>query len=403
MSSIKADRDVRAMVQEILPSLIEIRHDLHAHPELSFEETRTSRVVCEQLDQLGIEYRNGLAGSTGVLSHLPGDSSTAIGLRADMDALPITEETGLPWASTTDGCMHACGHDGHTTILLGAAHVLSRIASEQQLPRGVSLVFQPAEEGGGGGARMVEDGCLDGSVLGPPIDSMFGLHGWPQHPIGEVMTRPGPMLAAAVGLEIAVRGNGCHAAFPQHGNDAVLCAAAIIAALQQVSSRNVDPLDSVVISITQVHGGTTHNILPDEVLLTGTLRYLLDDTGDHAKRRIREIVEATAKAHGCTADLTILEGDYPVTANHADAVDRFFRIARETLGDDRVSLMEHPVMGGEDFSFYCKEVPSCFFALGLIPQGQESMATLHQPTFDFNDDAIGTGVELFCNLALDVS
>ncbi len=390
---------VRSLIEEITPSLVEMRHDLHAHPELGYAETRTSGVVQAQLEATGVPFEAGLAGGTGVVGHIGGAADGAIGLRADMDALPILEETGLPYASTTDGCMHACGHDGHTTILVGAARVLSALAAEEPLPNPVTFTFQPAEEGGAGGAAMVDDGCLDGSRIGVPVQVIYGLHGWPQIPLGIVATRPGPMLAAAQSVEIAVRGTGAHAAYPHEGRDAILCASAIVTALQQVASRTVDPLDSVVVSITQVHGGTTHNILPETVAIGGTLRYLHDATGEFARGEIERIVESTATAYGCAASVTMPKG-YPVTSNDPAAVDRFNAVARATRGDDQVATMEHPVMGGEDFAFYGRKVPACFFALGLVRPGESSMPLLHQPTFDFTDEAIPIGVELFCQLAL---
>ena len=390
---------VDASIDSILPDLIEIRHDIHAHPELGYNEKRTSKVIQDFLDESSIEYVSGLAKGTGVLAHLSGSAENAIGLRADIDALPIIEENEFDWKSTHDGCMHACGHDGHTTILLGAAKVLSIIAKEQELPNPVTFLFQPAEEGGAGGREMVRDGCLDGSVIGPPIKMMFGLHGWTQLPLNHVATRSGAMLAADIGVKVTIRGVGGHAAFPQVGRDPVLCAANVITSVQQLTSRNIDPLDSLVVSITQVHGGTTHNIIPDEVIISGTMRYLEPETGAMAKNRFKEIAESIALAHGCTAVIELKDG-YPVTRNDPLAVEEFFRIAKQTIAEDRSLPFANPVMGGEDFSYYCQEVPSCFFALGLLPDGQETMPSLHQATFDFNDQAISTGIKMFCALAM---
>ncbi len=387
-----------------LDELIAIRHDLHAHPELSYDEHRTSGIVTRELKNAGVDFKDGLAGGTGVLGHLPapGGNDKAIGLRADMDALPITEETGLPYASTHPGIMHACGHDGHTTMLIGAARVLAKLAKDNPLPRPVTFCFQPAEEGGAGGKRMVEDGCLKGTVIGPPVEMMFGLHCWPLLRLNAVMTRTGPMLAAADMIEIKLRGKGSHAAMPQHGYDPILAGSNLVSALQQIASRNIDPLDSIVVSITQFHGGTTHNIIPETVELMGTVRTLLPETQELAIRRINEIATHIAAAHGCEAEVYYQIG-YPVTNNHADAVKIFNDTARNALGESRVDHMELPVMGGEDFSFYCNEVPSCFFALGMIPEGEDTMVQVHHPKFNFNDDAIATGVEMFCRLALRTS
>lgn len=390
---------LRQLISDEIADLKAIRHDLHAHPELAYEETRTSGVVREQLASIGVEFVGDLAGGTGVLGHLPGAGDDVTALRADMDALPILEETGLEYASATPGRMHACGHDGHTTMLLGTARVLARIGKTTTLPRPVSLVFQPAEEGGAGGRRMVEDGCLNGSVIGPPVTHMFGLHGWPHQDLGKVSTRPGPMLAAADMFHIIIHGTGCHAAFPHVGNDPIVAAAAVVMSIQQIAARNVNPLDSIVVSTTVLEGGTAHNIIPDAVRLRGTVRTLLPETQELAIRKLTEIAQGVASAHGCTATIEYQRG-YPVTCNDPTAVDIFNSVARDGLGDDRVEFMENPVMGGEDFSFYCKEVPSCFFTLGLRRKGETVYPDLHQPTFDFNDDALATGVEMFCRLAL---
>lgn len=390
---------IDAWINSMITDLIDIRHDIHAHPELGYNEIRTNKLIENFLTDASIEFVSGLAKGTGVLAHIPGDAKKAICLRADIDALPILEENDFTWKSVHEGCMHACGHDGHTTILLGTAKILSLLAKEQKLPNPVSFVFQPAEEGGGGGKEMVKDGCLDGSVLGPPIKMMFGLHGWTHLPLHHVATRSGPMLAADIGIKIIIRGTGGHAAMPQTGRDPILCAANIITSAQQLTSRNTDPLDSLVVSLTQIHGGTTHNIIPDEVIISGTMRYLESETGEMAKRRFKEIAESIALAHECIATVELKDG-YPVTRNDSHAVDEFFRIAKQTIDPDKSRVMENPVMGGEDFSYYCKEVPSCFFALGLLPENQETMPSLHQSTFDFNDDAIKTGIKMFCALAL---
>jgi amidohydrolase len=391
---------LRDMIREELPRLIALRRDLHAHPELGYNEHRTSGVVKRELTDAGVEFVGGMAQGTGVLAHLPGNSDKAVGLRADMDALPITEQTGLPYGSNTPGVMHACGHDGHTTILIGAARVLARMARENGgLPRPVTFVFQPAEEGGAGGQRMVEEGCLFGSVLGPPVENMFGLHGWPTLPLGSVATRPGPMLAAADWFEITVRGTGSHAAYPQISRDPLLCGTAIVTGLQQIVSRNVGPLEPIVVSVTRFLAGTTHNIIPGEAVLGGTIRTLTAETRELAELRVHEIAVNIAHAHGCEAAVHYHRG-YPITSNDLAAVEIFNATARNAIGPERVLPMQNPVMGGEDFAYYCQQVPSCFFALGLVPPGQSAIPQLHQPTFDFNDDAIAVGVELFCRLAL---
>jgi amidohydrolase len=317
-----------------------------------------------------------------------------------MDALPILEQTGLPYCSKTTGKMHACGHDGHTTILIGAARVLSKIAQQQGgLSRPVTFVFQPAEEGGAGGKRMVDDGCLTGEVLGPPVASMFGLHGWPHLPLGVVGTRSGPLLAASDRFDIVVKGVGSHAAFPHVSRDPIVAATAIVSALQTIASRNTNPLDAIVVSVTMIHGGTAYNVIPSEVTISGTVRTLTPQVLEMAQRRLAEIAAGVAKAHGCEAAVDYRLG-YPVTLNDATMVDVFNDVATSAVGKDHVVSLPQPVMGGEDFAFYCQKVPSCFFVLGLIPPGKKSMPDLHQPDFDFNDNAIATGIEMFCRLAL---
>ena len=390
--------DLRPLIESELDELVGLRRFLHANPELAYDEHRTAEIVRRELGTAGVEFRGGLAGGTGVLGHLPGTAQEAIGLRADMDALPIAEETTLPYASTQEGVMHACGHDGHTTILIGAARVLARIAAERPLPRPVTFVFQPAEEGGAGGKRMVDEGCLDGSVIGNPVAAIYGLHGWPSLALGHVATKSGPLLAAADKFTITLRGTGAHAAFPHLGNDTIVAASAMVASLQSIASRSVDPLDAAVVSTSTIHGGTTFNILPDQVQLTGTVRTLRPETQTLVIDRLKAIAEHVARAHGCTADVDYEIG-YPVTANDPTATAVFAETARDALGESCVQEVPQPYMGGEDFAFYGQRVPACFFLLGLLARGR-TMAQLHQSTFDFNDDAITTGVEIFCRLAL---
>jgi amidohydrolase len=395
---------LRDLIAQELPDLIAIRRDLHAHPEVGYEEHRTSQVVQRELKKAGVEFVASLAGGTGVLGHIEStkhktQSTKPIALRADMDALPIEETSGLPYASTYQGKMHACGHDGHTAILIGAARVLSRIAAGGSLARPVTFFFQPAEEGGAGAQKMIDDGCLHGKVLGPPVAEMFGLHGWPRLPQGVLATKPGPLLAASDRFDIVVKGVGSHAAFPHASRDPVVAAASIVSGLQTIASRNINPLDSVVVSITMVHSGTAYNVIPSSATISGTVRWLTTGVLETTRRRIAEIASGIAKAHGCDATLDYRTG-YPVTLNDSGAVEIFNRVAAETFGDERVLALPQPVMGGEDFSFYCHHVPSCFFVLGLIPPGKQAMPDLHQPDFNFNDDAIATGVEMFCRLAL---
>jgi len=396
------DNDVTALIDEELPSLIELRHDLHRHPEIRFEEQRTSAAVQQQLKNAGIAFRSGLAGGTGVFAFLPGgdQGDRATGLRADMDALPIPEKNTFDYASANPGFMHACGHDGHTTILIGAARVLSRLSKYQRLPRPVSFLFQPAEEGGAGADHMINDGCLDGSILGPPVGELFGLHGWPDLPIGNVLTRPGPLAAACDAFIIRITGKGCHAAFPHLGNDPVVASATLIVSLQSIVARNVNPQNQAVLSVTRVSGGTASNIIPDEVELQGTIRTLSDQDRELLRTRLTECVHGLMAAHRCTAGIEWELPAYPALHNDPKQVEVFEKVAAAILGAENVRRMEAPVMGGEDFAYYTSHVPCCFFMIGLRPPDGRTVSGLHTPTFDFTDAAIATGVELFCRLAV---
>lgn len=392
---------VRQRIDECLGHLVQLRHEFHREPELSYQEHRTSDRVQRELASLNIAYKAGYAGGTGVIAHLPATNATsakAIALRADMDALPIDERTGRTYASRTPGVMHACGHDGHTTILLGAARVLSHLPR----PRPVTLIFQPAEEGGGGGERMCDEGCLlgdQGGGLGAPVDRIFGLHGWPGLELGVVSSRPGPLLASTDDFDVIIRGVQAHAAYPHLGRDPIVTAAHIITALQTVVSRTVDPTDACVVTVGQIEGGTANNIIPEAVRLVGTVRTLRPETRTTAGRRVRELFESVAAAHGCRAEITWHDG-YPATINDAGATEIFFDVARRALGEDRVALTPGASMGGEDFSYYGRHVPACFYFLGLRPTDTATYPSLHQPEFDFNDDAIPTGVEVMTRLAL---
>lgn len=393
---------LRALITAELPSLAALRHDLHAHPELGYHEHRTSAVVQRELAAIGVKHVAGLAGGTGVVGLIEATDSAArqhpaIGLRADMDCLPITEQTGVHYASTTPGLMHACGHDGHTAMLIGAARVLAKLSHR---PRNVLLFFQPAEEGGGGADRFCKEGALDGKVIGPRVEKMFGLHGWPDLPLGVVATRPGPLLASTDEIRVAIRGTQAHGAYPHYSKDTIVCAAHVIVALQTVVSRNIGPLDSVVVTIGKVEGGTATNIIPERTSFIGTIRALTPQTRALARTRVREVCEGIATALGCRAEVELNEG-YPVTHNDGPLTEEFFRIARSALGPERVQTMLCPTMGGEDFSYYGQHAAAVFFCLGLRKPGPagETFATLHQPDFDFNDEAMPTGIEIFCRLA----
>lgn len=391
---------LRESISALLPQAIEIRHDLHTHPELGYQEHRTCGVVQARLANLGVEFKAGLAGGTGVLGWLPATvaagSARTVALRADMDALPIVEQTGLPYQSSKPGVMHACGHDGHTTILLTAAEILR---NQKDRPNNVLLLFQPAEEGGAGGQKLCAEGALRGQVIGKPVDVIFGLHGFPRAPVGHVATKDGALMAAASQFVIQVRGKGTHAAYPHFGIDPILVCAHILTALQSIVSRMIDPLESVVVTVGQIVAGVAHNVIPEAATMHGTLRTLSGATDDLAKRRIGEIVSNVAAGFGASASVEWV-GAYPVTFNDPAATDEFRAVARKVVGESHVHEEAHPSMGGEDFSFYGLEVPASFFFLGLRPLDRDSYPNLHAPDFDFNDDAIATGVELMCELAV---
>ena len=372
-----------------LEGLVELRHDLHRHPELGYMEQRTHDVVCARLRDLGAEIKSNMAGGTGVVAHLPATRAGGgcVALRADMDALPILERTGLDYASERPGVMHACGHDGHTTILLGTAAALA--ASER--PHDVVLMFQPAEEGGAGAARLVEEGALDGGYF-PKVDLVYGLHGVPHWPVGHLSSRVGPLMAAATQFKITIRGRGTHAAYPHWGRDPIVGLSHVVLGLQTVAARLVGPLTPVVVTVGKIEAGVAHNVIPGEAVLHGTVRALDDATDALAKAAVDRIVRGTCEAHELAAEIEWTAG-YPVVVNHPTATDRFFRTVAAAQEPE-------PSMGGEDFSFYGQVAPACFFFLGLRPEGAESFPNLHAPDFDFNDDAIPPGVDAMVALAI---
>lgn len=404
---------LRPAIAGQVKSLTALRREFHQHPELSFQEHWTGKRVQEELAALGIEFKAGLGGGTGVVGHLPPTDPhdkhlAAVALRADMDALPIVEQTSLPYASKTAGVMHACGHDGHTAMLIGAARVLSGL---KHRPRPVTFVFQPAEENEGGGRIMCEEGVLKGSRgggLGPEVGRIFGLHGWPQLPLGVIATRPGPLMAAVDDFVVTIKGTQSHGAYPHLSRDPIVAAAHVITALQTIASRNVAPVDAVVVTVGKIEAGTANNIIPEKCTLIGTVRTLKDSTQILARQRFVQIVNATCEAFGCRAEIDYHTG-YPVTANEPSLTEEFFGIARQAAAEGgwdpaKIRRLEDPTMGGEDFSFYGKHVPACFFFLGLRPggvrEGTDEYPSLHQPSFDFNDAAIPMGVEMLCRCAL---
>ncbi len=393
---------IRTAIGARLPHVIALRRDLHAHPQIGYEETYASELVQRELTALGIPFEAGLA-KTGVVGWIRGarhgqDVTDAVALRADMDALPITEETGLPYASRYHGVMHACGHDGHTAMLLGAAAVLKQMAD--RLPRPVKLIFQPAEEGGGGGDGMVRAGALTQQLGGLTVRRIFGLHGYPSMAVGTLTTRPGPIMAATAEFRIALTGLGGHAAMPHTTIDPVPAAAQLIAALQTVVSRNVPATSPAVITVAQLHAGsgTALNVIPTKAELAGTIRYFHAPAFEIIERRMRVLTEQTAAAFGLRVAIDIKNG-YPATLNDPTATEAMQAVARQVLGGEQVVAMADPIMGAEDFAYYGPHASAAFAFIGVRPAGQETYPALHTPKFDFTDAALPHGIALHCGFA----
>src|SRR5437762_6288944 len=366
------------------------RRDIHQHPELLYDVHRTAAFVAERLREFGCdEVATGL-GRTGVVGVIKGRKPAGnsdikvIGLRADMDALPIEEDTSLPYASKTPGKMHACGHDGHTAMLLGAARYL---AETRNFSGDAIVIFQPAEEGGAGAAAMIKDGLMDRFA----IDQVYGMHNGPGIPIGSFAIRPGPIMASTDSVDIRIEGLGGHAAQPHKSIDSVLVGAQLITALQSIVSRSVDPLESAVISMCEFHAGNARNVIPQTAVLTGTVRTLNGEVRKMVERRVREVVAGVAQATGAKIDLTYDRG-YPVTVNHVRQTDVATRAAREIAGDANVHVMP-PLMAGEDFAFMLEQRPGA-----LIFCGNGDSAGLHHPAYNFNDEAIVFGTSYWIKL-----
>jgi hippurate hydrolase len=364
------------------------RRDLHAHPELLFDVHRTAGMVAEKLRAFGCDEVVTGIGRTGVVGVIRGRTAgagKAVGLRADMDALPIEERTGAAYRSRTPGVMHACGHDGHTAMLLGAAKYL---AETRNFAGTAVVIFQPAEEGGGGGREMVEDGLM--TRFG--IAEVYGMHNQPNLPLGSFGIRRGPLMAAADKLRIDIEGKGTHAAKPHLGVDTVLVGAQIVSQLQSIASRNVDPLQAAVVSICTFQAGETDNVVPQTGMMLGTVRTLRPDVQDLVERRVSEIVEGVARLHGASAKVTYTR-NYPVTINHDAQTDFAAAVAAEVAGAGRVDTDFAPVMGAEDFSFMLNARPGAFIFVG-----NGDSAGLHHPAYDFNDEAIPVGTSYWVRL-----
>jgi hippurate hydrolase len=364
------------------------RRDIHMHPELQYDVQRTAAAVTEKLKSFGCDDVVTGIGRTGVVGVIRGrkSGSKVVGMRADMDALPLMEETGLPYKSTVPGKMHACGHDGHTAMLLGAAKYL---AETRNFAGTAVVIFQPAEEGGAGGEAMVKDGLI--TRFG--IQEVYGMHNFPGLPVGQFAIRPGAIMASADHITIELEGKGGHAARPHIAVDTILVGAQIINALQSIVARNVDPLEAAVVSVCMFQAGFTDNVIPQHATLRGTARAFTPEVGELLRRRVNEIVEGTARLYGASAKVTYKNG-YPVVVNHERQTEFAAGVAREIAGKDKVDTDVAPKMAAEDFAFMLNERPGAFIFVG-----NGDSAALHHPAYDFNDEAIPVGTSYWVRLA----
>lgn len=373
-----------------------LRRTIHAHPELRYEETRTSDLVASKLEEWGIEVHRGL-GKTGVVGVLKrGNGTRSIGLRADMDALPIQELNTFDHRSHNDGKMHACGHDGHTAMLLGAAQYL---AQHGQFDGTVVFIFQPAEEGGAGAKAMIKDGLFERF----PVDAVFGIHNWPGMPAGFFGVTEGPIMASSNEFRIDISGVGSHAALPHNGRDPVFTAVQIANGLQSIITRNKKPLDTAVLSITQIHAGDAVNVVPNTAWLAGTVRTFTTETLDLIEARLRKIAQNTAEAYDCSVEVSFLR-NYPPTVNSSAEAQFAAEVMREVVGADRVDDHIEPTMGAEDFSFMLLEKPGCYAFLGNGDGGHRDAGhgagpcMLHNASYDFNDQLLPVGSSYWVQL-----
>ncbi|RUW47385.1 MULTISPECIES: M20 aminoacylase family protein [unclassified Mesorhizobium] len=364
------------------------RQHLHQTPELNFDVFKTAAFVTEKLKEFGCDDVVTGLGKTGVVGIIRGrqGEGPTIGLRADMDALPLKEITGKPYASTVPGKMHACGHDGHTAMLLGAAKYL---AETRNFTGSVAVIFQPAEEGGGGGNEMVKDGMMERF----DIAKVFGMHNMPGLPVGQFAIRPGPIMAATAEFTITVKGRGGHAAMPHGTIDPIVITSQLVGALQTIASRSTDPVEAVVVSVTKFHAGDAYNIIPESAEIAGTVRTLKKEVAKKSEERIRAICAGLATAYGATIEVDY-DANYPVTFNHADETVFASDVAADVAGDAQVHRAIQPVMGGEDFSYMLEARPGAFIFIG-----NGETAGLHNPAYDFNDEAIPHGMSYWVKLA----
>ena len=386
------DCELRALVEAQKDWMVDIRRRFHRIPERGFAEVKTQRVIMETLNALGIPYTTERTWVVGVIEGgLPGE---VVALRADMDALPLEEPEGLPFRSEHPGMMHACGHDAHMTMVLGAAKVL--MGMRDRLPGTVKLLFQPAEETDGGAEPMVQRGVMEN----PHVDRVYGLHVQPYLPVGVIETRAGTLNASTDDVELTILGRSSHGAYPESGADAIVCAAQVITSLQTLVSRNVSPLASAVLSLGMISGGTAGNIICDRVTLRGTLRTANGEIRAMMKRRIGEVASGVAAAMGCTAEVRITSG-YAALVNDEAEAGRVMRVGARLLGERNVVRKAAPSMGGEDFSFFCESVPGAFFHLGCVKKEDMPAPLLHSRDFHLDEDCLTVGAMMHVALVLD--
>jgi len=383
--------NIRSEIKDIEKNIIDWRRDFHQYPELGFDEHRTSKIIGETLKEMGLAPKMNV-GKTGVTADLSFGEGPTIALRADMDALPMQEASGLDFSSKHDGVMHACGHDGHMAMLLGTAKVLTQ--NGDRFNGTVRFIFQPAEEGAGGARYMIEDGCLDG------VDEIYGIHVWNYQPVGEVGITDGPVLAAADMFEINIKGIGGHGAAPQGTVDAVVVSSHLVQALQTIVSRNTNPLESTVVTIGTISGGHNFNIIADEVTLSGTARAYTEENRNLIKTRMAEIIDGVSKTFGAEISFDYEDG-YPPTINHTDPVNKVLKAAERVVGEK--AGMPYLSMGGEDFSYYLQKIPGCFFFVGSAPNDQKLFETPHHCShFTMDERALLVGPSIYLNLVDDL-
>jgi amidohydrolase len=379
--------DLDKRINDILADVVAWRHDLHAHPELGFEEKRTAAFIAEHLTSFGLEVHTGLAG-TGVVGVLRNGNGPAIGMRADIDALPILEATGLPYASKNPGRMHACGHDGHTTMLLAAARILA-----ERKPRGTFVfIFQPAEENQGGGRVMVEEGLFSRF----PVDAVYGAHNWPGLACGQFAVHAGPVMAAFDTFEAIIEGRGSHGAMPHQGVDPITISAQLQTAWQAIVSRSISPTDPAVISVTQIHAGDTWNVIPDKLVLRGTVRSFDPKVRDLLETKMAQRAERICAAFDAVCHFTYTRR-YPATINSAAEAQTAQRVATLAAGHERVVTDRAPSMAAEDFAFMLEQKPGAYIWMGN--GSEDGGRNLHSPHYDFNDEVLPHGIRYWVMLA----